>query len=367
MLICLFESLLSAPTTLEGGQGDVSHVSVMARAALAVLFSFLGVLLAGPLSIRWLKGRFRERIDSASPRLNELHAAKRDTPSMGGLLLIAAIAGVTILLGDLRNGFVQSSLFVLLTFGALGAADDWVKLRKGRRGLSARRKLLVQVALAAIAAWWLTHLTASRPDATDIVFPVGNARIALGTLFIGWAAFVVIGSSNGVNLTDGLDGLAAGTLVASGVSVAALTYLAGHSRFADFLNIPYVTGSGELTVMLGAMLGATLGFLWFNCHPAQVFMGDTGSLPLGALLGYSALAVKQELLFVLVGGVFVVETLSVIVQVGCYRTIGWKPLRCSPLHNHFVFRGDPETRIVTRFWIVAGLCAVAGLATLKLR
>ncbi|AMV21823.1 phospho-N-acetylmuramoyl-pentapeptide-transferase [Planctomyces sp. SH-PL14] len=341
--------------------------SLTTRIALATLGAFLAVLIAGPFGIRWLRSRFGERIDSASARLNELHAAKQNTPSMGGLLLIGATCLVTPLLADLANPFVPLLLFVLLTFGALGAADDWIKIRRLRRGLTPRQKFVVQVVLGLIATWWLQSAGQSRSDAGTVVLPLGNVTVALGTGFLIWGALVVVGSSNGVNLTDGLDGLAAGTWLISGTCIAVLTYLAGHAEFARHLGIPSVPGSGEITVVLGAMLGAVLGFLWFNCHPAQVFMGDTGALSLGAVLGLAALAVKQELLLIFVGGVFVIETLSVFFQMGTYRLIGRKPLRCSPLHNHFVFRGDPETRIVTRFWIAAILLAIAGLATLKLR
>ena len=188
-----------------------------------------------------------------------------------------------------------------------------------------------------------------------------------GVFFIIWAAFVIVGSSNGVNLTDGLDGLAAGCLIFAGSAFAVLTYLSGHRIMAEYLTIAHMTGAGELGILFGALVGAMLGFLWFNCHPAQVFMGDSGSLPTGALLGYGALVTRQEILLLIVGGVFVIETLSVILQVGYFKLTGKRILACSPLHNHYVLRGEPETRIVTRFWICAALLAMTAVASLKIR
>lgn len=366
MFLWLLEHFVPLAERVEGSVAGDSRVFLTARAALATVTAFLAAILLGPVAIRWLKGRFRERIDSASSRLNELHAAKQNTPTMGGLFLVAAIVLTTLLWGDLSNAYVQMALVCSLSFAALGAADDWIKLRTARRGLTARQKFVVQVGLALLIGGWLYAVPSSQPAAHDLVWPFGNFRIPLGVLFIGWAAFLLVGSSNGVNLTDGLDGLASGCVVTSGAAVAGVTYLAGHARFAEYLQIPYVPGCGELAVVLGGMVGAVLGFLWYNCHPAQVFMGDTGSLPLGALLALGMLAAKQELLLAVIGGVFVVETLSVILQVGCNKTLGFKPLRCSPLHNHFVFRGDPEPRIVTRFWIASVILAVIGAVCLKL-
>jgi phospho-N-acetylmuramoyl-pentapeptide-transferase len=207
---------------------------------------------------------------------------------------------------------------------------------------------------------------AGKAGGLDLVNPIGDWRLALGWAFVPWAMFVTVGSSNAVNLTDGLDGLASGCMVFAGSAFVALTYLAGHSVLADYLSIPYIPGCGEMSVVLGATVGALLGFLWFNCHPAQVFMGDTGSLPIGALLALGALATRQEALLVVCGGVFVVETLSVIVQVGWFRLSGKRLILCSPLHNHYLFRGEPETRIVVRFWIGSALLAIASVASLKI-
>jgi len=338
-----------------------------ARIALAVATSFLAALFLGPPAIRWLKSRFRERIDSASPTLNKLHAKKRDTPTMGGVFIVAAIIAAVALWGDLTVPYVQIGLFVAITFCALGAADDRIKLRTSRRGLTARQKLIGQLLLASIAAGWLYLVQQDRPLGTDFYFPLGGFAWPLGIAFIAWSAFVLVGSSNGVNLTDGLDGLAGGCIVFAGTAFVSLSYLAGHRVLADYLSTPFMSGAGEFSILLGAMVGAVLGFLWFNCYPAQVFMGDAGSLPLGALLGLAALITRQEVLLVIIGGVFVIETLSVIAQVAWFRRTRQRLIACSPLHNHFLFRGHDEHKLVVRFWIVAALLALAGIASVKFR
>lgn len=365
MLLLLLEYITSLAETIDARAAGDSRVFLTARTALAAVTSFIAAVALGPLVIRWLKANFRERIASASDRLNELHAHKGQTPTMGGLFIVAAIAAAVLLWGDLRSVYVQIALFVAVAFGMLGAADDWTKLRTTRRGLTARQKLGVQTVLALIAAGWLYLEQVSQPGGTDLVFPFGGAALPLGAGFVVWAVFVLVGSSNGVNLTDGLDGLASGCLIFAGSAFTALAYLAGHSRLAEYLGIPYIAGSGELAVVMGALVGAMLGFLWYNCHPAQVFMGDTGSLPLGALLGLAALVTRQELLLIIVGGVFVAETLSVLLQVGWFKLTGRRIIACSPLHNHFLFRGLHEHKIVVRFWIGSALLALIAVASLK--
>lgn len=345
--------------------GD-SPVFLTARIAGASVAAFLAAILLGPVVIRWLKKRFRERIASASETLNELHASKQDTPTMGGVFIMAAVLIATFLFGNLTSPYVQLAIFVVTSLTALGAADDWVKQRTTRNGLSARQKFLIQCFIAGIAGWLLYQEQQSEPYGTDLVWPLGNFVIPLGAFFVLWAALVLIASCNAVNLTDGLDGLAPGCSILSCGAFVALTYLSGHSVFAEYLRIPHFVGSGELAVMLGALVGAMLGFLWFNCFPAQVFMGDAGSLPVGGMLAVAALVTRQEVLLIVIGGVFVVETVSVIVQVATFKLTGKRPLRCSPLHNHFVFRGDPETKIVIRFWIVAAVLAIVGIGSLKL-
>ena len=356
----LFEQVAARTT------GD-SRVFLTARTAAASITAFLMTLVLGPMAIRWLKKRFRERIVSDSATLNELHADKKDTPTMGGLFVMGAILVSSLLWCDLNSPLVWTGLFIVLLFTSIGAWDDWVKQRTDRNGLAARQKLGLQLMVSVAAAVMLFQILKTQPFGTDLVWPLGNAALPLGAFFVVWATLVMVGASNSVNLTDGLDGLAAGCTISCGTAFAILTYLSGHSVISDYLSIPYVPGCGELTIMLGALVGAALGFLWFNCHPAEVFLGDAGSLPIGGLLAVAALASRQELLLVVIGGVFVVETLSVMLQVAWYRRTGRRLIRCSPLHNHFVFRGDNETKIVTRFWIAAILLAIVGLASLKLR
>jgi phospho-N-acetylmuramoyl-pentapeptide-transferase len=346
--------------------GD-SRVFLTARAALASVAAFAITISLGPAAIRWLRRHFRERIDSASPRLNELQSAKNQTPTMGGLLIIAATVLPTILFADLSNRFIQLALFVVTSFGALGAADDWIKLRTTRNGLSPRQKLAWQAVLASLAAVGLYAVQRDAPHGLELIWPFGNYAIWLGPAFIAWAVLVLVGTSNAVNLTDGLDGLAGGAAVFSGSAFVALVYLAGHKTMAGYLGIPFFPTCGELSVVVAAMVGAMLGFLWFNCYPAQVFMGDTGSLPAGALLALAALAARQEALLIIIGGVFVAETLSVLFQVGWFKLTGARLLACSPLHNHFLFKGQHEIKIVVRFWIGSALLAIIGVASLKVR
>lgn len=368
MIVWLLQHLAELAERVDAATTGDSRLYLTARTAAAAVGSFAAALLLGPLAIRWLKSRFRERIDSASARLNELHAGKQETPTMGGVFIIGALVAAVVLFGDLSSPYVQMALFVAVSFCGLGVVDDWIKLRTRRRGLTARQKFCGQVMLAAVVGMWLSSIHREHPLGRTLVWPFGGGPgVDLGAWFAAWAVVVLVGSSNGVNLTDGLDGLASGCLVLAGSAFAALTYLAGHHELAAYLSIPYLAGAGELTVVLGAMVGAVLGFLWFNCYPAQVFMGDAGSLPLGAVLALAALVARQELLLVIVGGVFVVETLSVILQVGCYKLLGRRVIACSPLHNHFLFQGQHELKIVTRFWIGGAVLAILGVASLKIR
>ncbi|MCA9057143.1 MAG: phospho-N-acetylmuramoyl-pentapeptide-transferase, partial [Planctomycetaceae bacterium] len=305
-------------------------------------------------------------VASASATLNQLHSAKAGTPTMGGLFVMLSVCLSTALWADLTNAYVRIGLLTTIAMTALGAADDWIKQSTTRLGLTARQKLAVQLLIASPAAVWLYLQNYSLPLGTDLVWPIGGVAIPLGLLFIGWAAFVIVGTSNAVNLTDGLDGLASGCTILTGSAFVGLTYLSGHAELAKYLSIPHIVGAGEAAILIGALVGAMLGFLWFNCYPAQVFLGDAGSLPIGGILAISALVCRQELLLAVIGGVFVIETVSVILQVSVYRLTGRRLIRCSPLHNHFVFRGDHEIKIVTRFWIGSALLAIAGLASLKI-
>ncbi|MGD9857234.1 MAG: phospho-N-acetylmuramoyl-pentapeptide-transferase [Planctomycetaceae bacterium] len=367
MLLWLLHHLAPLQQQMSQHAAGDSRVFLTARTALAAVVSFLAAILVGPLAIRRLQARARERIVSASARLNELHANKSETPTMGGLFIVTAIVAAVLLCGDLSSQYVQIGLFVAVGFCLLGAADDWVKLTTARRGLSVRQKLAVQLVLALVAGGWLFIEQQTKPRGLELIWPLGGSGLWLGSAFIPWSMLVLVGSSNGVNLTDGLDGLASGCMIFAGAAFVALAYLAGHVVMADYLSIPYIAGSGEMSVVVGAMVGAMLGFLWFNCHPAQVFMGDTGSLPLGALLGLAALVTRQEVLLVLIGGVFVIETLSVIAQVGWYKLTGNRLIACSPLHNHFLFQGQHEHKIVVRFWIGSALLALSAVASLKIR
>jgi len=345
--------------------GD-SRVFLTARTALASVTSFLLAIFLGPIAIKWLKTRFQERIGSDSERLNELQAKKSSTPTMGGLFVVGAIVVSILLWGDLTSRYVQLGLLAAVGFAALGAIDDWIKLSTDRNGLTVKQKLVVQFALSLLIGYVLYREHLPKLHGLELIWPIGNHGIWLGAGFIVWCTVVMVGSSNAVNLTDGLDGLASGCMVFAGSAFVALTYLSGHKIMADYLSIPFIAGSGELSVVLAALVGAMLGFLWFNCYPAQVFMGDTGSLAIGALLALAALVTRQEVLLVVVGGIFVVETLSVILQVGWYRLTGGRLIACSPLHNHFLFKGQHELKIVVRFWIGSALLAIVAVASLKI-
>ena len=350
------------PDAAAGGAG--APIFLSGRTAAAAVTAFFLALAFGPRAIRWLRARFREPVKSASGTLDGLHAGKTGTPTMGGLFTVAAVLLAGLIWADLSSTLVRAAGFVTLAFATLGAADDWVKLKTARRGLSATEKLAAQFGLAGVAAGLLQSALHTAGATTGFVLPVVGWELPLGLLFVPCAALVTVAGSNAVNLTDGLDGLAAGCAVVAAAAVTGLCYLGGHAEWAAHLAVPHVRGAGELGVLAAALTGANLGFLWFNAHPAQVFMGDTGALSAGALLAFCALAVRQEVVFLLVGGVFAAEVASVILQVGCFKLTGRKAILCSPLHNHFVFRGDPETRIVARFWIGSAVCAAVAAATI---
>ena len=367
MLIWLLNRFTPLLEQMELHSSGDSRVFLTARIALASVTSFLMAILLGPLAIRWLNARFRERIDSASDRLNQLQAGKNATPTMGGIFVIGAVLVSVLLWGDLTSRYVQLGLAAALGFALLGALDDWIKLSTNRNGLRIKHKLAVQIALSLAIGWvlYLEHL--DKPHGLELIWPFGNHGLWLGAGFVVWSTLVMVGSSNAVNLTDGLDGLASGCMVFAGSAFVALTYLSGHAIMAGYLSIPHIAGGGELSIVMGAMVGAMLGFLWFNCYPAQVFMGDTGSLSMGALLALAALVTRQELLLVIVGGIFVLETISVLLQVASYRLTGNRLIACSPLHNHYLFKGQHELKIVVRFWIGSALLAIIAVASLKIR
>ncbi|OHB70952.1 MAG: phospho-N-acetylmuramoyl-pentapeptide-transferase [Planctomycetes bacterium RBG_13_63_9] len=336
------------------------------RASLAAMVAFLLAVLLGGRWIAWLKRHFREPNKSDSPQLCRLHRDKDSTPTMGGLFIVAGLIGGVILFGDLGNRHLQLALLVAAGLAAIGVVDDLVKLRRTANGISARTKLAAQLVVAAVAAVLLYQHHASLADGLELRLPLWGTSLSLGLWFIPLAILVIVGASNAVNLTDGLDGLAGGCLIFAIGAMTIVAYASGHAELAAYLNIPRIPDAGEMTVLAGGMVGGLLGFLWFNCHPAQVFMGDTGALPLGGLLGLLAVATRQELLLALVGGVFVVEAASVILQVGYFKWRRCRILLCAPLHHHFQFKGWAESKIVVRFWIASALCALLGMASLKL-
>jgi len=337
------------------------------RASLAAMVGFLAAVLLGPRWIAWLRRRFREPIKSDSAEIRRMHRNKQSTPTMGGLFIVAGVLAGVATFGDLTNCYLQIALLVGGGLTLIGAVDDLVKLRGTANGISARSKLAAQLAVAGVAAVLLYQHHAALPDGLQLRLPLAGNGFSLGLWFIPLAVVVIVGASNAVNLTDGLDGLAGGCLIFATVAMTVVVYAGGHAELAAYLNVPRIPGSGEMTILSGAMVGGVLGFLWFNCHPAQVFMGDTGALPLGGLLGLLAVVARQELLLVIVGGVFVAEAASVILQVGYYKWRQRRVFLCAPLHHHFQFLGWAENKIVVRFWIASALCALLGVAGLKLK
>jgi phospho-N-acetylmuramoyl-pentapeptide-transferase len=337
------------------------------RSAMATLTALLVALLLGPGMIRRLAHfQIGQEIREEGPAS---HHVKRGTPTMGGILIITAVVLPTLLWADLRNPFVWIAVIATLMFGGIGFADDYLKTtRRHNLGLTARVKFSLQVlagaALGVLLLWMARHDLFS----TTLSFPfVKTFTPDLGWGYPLFVVLVLTASSNAVNLTDGLDGLAIGSVLIASTTFTLVTYAAGHAIAAEYLGIPNVKGAGELTVFCGSMIGASLGFLWFNCHPAEVFMGDVGSMAMGGALGTTAVLVKQEFLLVIVGGLFVVEVLSVILQVGSFRLRGKRIFKMSPIHHHFELAGWNETKVVIRFWIVAIIFSLLALATLKLR
>lgn len=343
------------------------------RAIGAALTSFLLCLLFGDFVIRKLIAlklgqpiRTKEEVH----KLAELHGGKRGTPTMGGILLLGAVLVSTLLWARPENTFVWMALLSMIWLGALGFIDDYIKVTKKKSdGLPARLKLVGQFALAgAVTAFFLLN-PATEVQARELFVPFYKEPIIqnLGWLTFLFFAAVIVGTSNAVNLTDGLDGLATGCTITASFAYAILAYVAGNLRIATYLQIPYYPQAGELTVLCMALVGAGLGFLWFNCHPARVFMGDTGSLALGGVLGVVAICTKQELLLIVVGGIFVIESASVVLQILSFKLTGKRIFRMSPIHHHFELLGWKENTVIVRFWIISILFAFLGLATLKLR
>ncbi|MGE4448528.1 MAG: phospho-N-acetylmuramoyl-pentapeptide-transferase [Azospira sp.] len=343
------------------------------RMVLAAMTSLLISFVAGPGVIRWLAAKkIGQAVRTDGP---QTHLVKTGTPTMGGVLILIAIGITTLLWGDLSNRYVWVVLVVTLGFGAVGWYDDWKKVvYRDPNGLASRWKFFWQSVFGLAAAVYL-GLSATGPAQTEVIIPFFKAySYPLGVIgFITLTYFVIVGTSNAVNLTDGLDGLAIMPTVMVAAALAVFAYVAGHAGYAKYLFLPYVPGAGELAVFLGALCGAGLGFLWFNAYPAEVFMGDVGALALGAALGTVAVIVRQEIVLLIMGGVFVVETLSVMLQVSWFKYTkkrygeGRRILLMAPLHHHFEQKGWKETQVVVRFWIITIMLVLFGLSTLKLR
>jgi phospho-N-acetylmuramoyl-pentapeptide-transferase len=359
--------LLELAAWLKGSYSFFNLFQYLTVRSIASALTALGAtLLLGPPVIRKLAElKAGQVIRSDGP---QSHLVKAGTPTMGGALILTAIFIATLLWADLRNSYVWVVLFVLASFGLIGFVDDYRKLvLKDSRGLPARWKYLLQSLFGLVAAWWL-YDTAKVPAATMLIVPFfKSVAIPLGAGFIVIAYFWIVGFSNAVNLTDGLDGLAImpSVLVASALGIFA--YVAGNAVFSQYLQVPSIPGAGELAIICGALAGAGLGFLWFNTYPAMVFMGDVGALAVGAALGTIAVIVRQELVLVLMGGIFVMETVSVILQVASFKLTGRRIFRMAPIHHHFELKGWPEPRVIVRFWIISVVLVLLGLATLKVR
>lgn len=334
------------------------------RTIYAMITALIVCFVLGPWIIRKLEGlQARQVIRTDGP---ESHLEKQGTPTMGGLIILAAIIIPTLLWADLRNSYVWITLTILGGYGLIGFVDDYKKVvEKNPKGLSARQKMFWQVLLAGGVAVFL-YLTPGFNEMLYVPF-FKNFHPDLGIFFIPFAALVIVGASNAVNLTDGLDGLAIGPVAINAATYMLFAYIAGHATLSAYLQIPRVVGAGELAVICGAMVGAGLGFLWFNSYPAEVFMGDVGSLSLGGTLGIIAVLTKQEILLVIVGGIFVIEALSVIFQVGSYKYRGKRIFRMAPIHHHFELKGVAEPKIIVRFWIITIILALVAISTLKMR
>jgi phospho-N-acetylmuramoyl-pentapeptide-transferase len=336
------------------------------RAILAALTALLISLLVGPPMIRKLaEHQVGQRVRSDGP---QTHLSKAGTPTMGGALILVAVVAATLLWADLANRFVWIVLAVTVAFGLIGFWDDYLKLVVGNsRGLIARYKYFWQ-SVAGLGAAVALYATAKTPIETTFIVPLfKDILLPLGPLFIVVAYFVIVGSSNAVNLTDGLDGLAIMPAVMVAGALGVFAYASGNVVFSGYLGIPYIAGTGEVLVICAAIFGAGLGFLWFNTYPAQVFMGDIGALALGAALGVIAVIVRQEVVLFIMGGVFVMETVSVILQVGSFKLRGKRIFRMAPIHHHFELKGWAEPKVIVRFWILTVILVLVGLATLKLR
>ncbi len=382
MLYHLFDLWYGSPT------GPYAYKDTLFRGTIAILMAFTIVVLAGPRVIRALKRRgIGDESEFGHKQLNEIAGDRGRIPTMGGVLILGAIAISVLMLADLTNYYIFMGLFCMVWLGGLGGWDDWLKLsnklRGGSRdGLKMYEKLLFQVGLGVLLGWFVYSYGQQNPymammprtDEVVATFSVLTVPFYKAGITLTWWAFMIVtvlvttGTSNAVNLTDGMDGLASGCMALCSFAFMVLAFLAGDEARADALFLPHIPTTDELAILCGAIMGACLGFLWYNGHPASVFMGDTGSLPLGGLIGYVAIVTRQELMLFIVGGVFVIEALSVILQVGYFKMSGGKRIfRVAPIHHHFHLGGWTETQTVLRFWLIAAIFAGIALATVKLR
>ena len=360
MLIWLADWL----TQFESGFNVFSYLTL--RAIPSTLTALLIAIIIGPKMIRWLQRmQIGQTVRTDGP---ESHLSKSGTPTMGGLLILAAIVVSVLLWADLTNTYVLVTLFVVVTFGIVGFVDDYRKVvRKDSKGLIARWKYFWQSVIALSVAFYL-YASAQTMEETALLVPFFKEVLPqLGILYIAIVYFALVGTSNAVNLTDGLDGLAIVPTILVAGAFAIFAYVTGNANFSGYLNIPHIPLTSELVIVCTAIVGAGLGFLWFNTYPAMVFMGDVGSLALGGTLGVLAVLVRQEIVLIIMGGVFVMETVSVIMQVGSYKLRGQRIFRMAPIHHHYELKGWPEPRVIVRFWIISLILVLIGLATLKLR
>ena len=360
MLIWLAEWL----TQFESSFNVFSYLTL--RAILSTLTALLIAILIGPAMIRWLQRlQIGQTVRDDGP---QSHLSKAGTPTMGGVLILAAILARSLLWADLTNRYVLATLAIVVCFGIIGFVDDYRKvIRKDPKGLIARWKYFWQSVVAIIISFYL-YTSAQQSAETALIVPFFKEVMPqLGIMYVVIAYFAIVGTSNAVNLTDGLDGLAIVPTILVAGAFAIFAYVTGHANFSQYLNIPFIPMTSELVIVCTAIVGAGLGFLWFNTYPAQVFMGDVGSLALGGTLGILAVLVRQEIVLIIMGGVFVIETLSVILQVGSYKLRGQRIFRMAPIHHHYELKGWPEPRVIVRFWIISLILVLIGLATLKLR
>jgi len=356
--------LMAQLEVLDSGFTVFQYITL--RGILSAVTALLISLLIGPRMIRYLNSlQIGQAVRTDGP---ETHLVKSGTPTMGGALIIVAIVTGSLLWGRLDSRYLWIAVVTTVAFGAIGWVDDYRKVvEKNPRGLPARWKYFWQ-SLVGFSAATVLFVTAQQPAETALYVPFfKDVALPLGLLFIPFSYLVIVGSSNAVNLTDGLDGLAILPTVMVATGLGTIAYLTGNTNFAEYLHIPYLAGAGELVIFCGAIAGAGLGFLWFNTYPAMVFMGDVGALALGAALGLVAVVIRHEIVLFIMGGIFVIETVSVIIQVASFKTRGKRVFRMAPIHHHFELKGWPEPRVIVRFWIITVMLVLFGLATLKLR